>query len=415
MTGGRRSERPPGVPAEAGPVYAWFARHSFFMDGVLAAVLWSLLVLPLLWEFAALGWPDGPLHAAFYSFLVVPLAWRRRSPLPVGCLITAGYLAQVVLGLPLLPANLTVFWVIYALAAFGPRWSGVVALLLGFAGAATAILVYSIGGIELTGRGGFVQFFIYWIVIGAFLGISWLTGDLTRARRLLLTELQTRTHRLEMERKQERDLAAADERERIAREMHDIVAHSLSVMITQADGARYIAKTDAGAAERALKTIADTGRESLGEMRRLLGVLRAEDDSPTRPVPTLADVDDLVHGLRDAGLSVESVRVGQKRRALPAGAELVGYRVVQEAFTNVLKHAGPGVSVRLLRAWDARGLTIEVDDDGRGAAADETGAVGGQGIRGMRERVGLYNGSVEVGPRRGGGFRVAVHIPYGGS
>lgn len=384
---------------------------------MLAGALWVMLVLPLvtsLWRLSSV-WVFGLAYVLLYSLLVIPLAWRRTAPAISGVVIIAAHLLQLAVQAPLLPANLSVFFVVYATAAYAKRWLGIVAFLVSLVGAAAAIVVYRFVTISMVDRHGVAEFAISWIFLTALLGVAWLLGDLTRSRRLLVAELRGRAHRLEMERTQERELAAADERARIAREMHDIVAHSLSVMITQADGGRYVARTDPELAEESLKTIASTGRSSLAEMRRLLGILRADEDLLTRPVPALVDVETLIDGLRDAGVPVESVRVGQQRRDLPTGAELAGYRVVQESFTNVLKHAGPGASVRLLRSWDAHGLTIEVDDDGRGLAADDTGPVGGQGIRGMQERVGLYGGDVTAGPRRGGGFRVTVHIPYGGS
>ena len=143
--------------------------------------------------------------------------------------------------------------------------------------------------------------------------------------------LEDRARRLEVERQQERDLAAADERSHIAREMHDIVAHSLSVIITQADGARYASAQDPAIATGTLATIAETGRTSLQDMRRLLGVLRGDEIASTRPLPTLADVETLVDTVRRSGLDVQLERFGQPRRLMPAGAELTAYRAVQEA------------------------------------------------------------------------------------
>ncbi len=402
-------------PAANRPVYAWFASHVMLVDCLIAGTLWLVLVAPLISYLLDFGWPLGLAYVLLYSLLVIPLAWRRHAPTVSGVIIIVGYLIQLAVDAPLLPANMTVFGVVYALAAFGPRWLGRLAFVIALAGGAVALPRYGLISIRFDDRGGWTDFVVSWALVSAFLGISWLLGDLTRSRRLLVAELRDRAHRLEMERLQEREVAAADERARIAREMHDIVAHSLSVIITQADGGRFIARTNPVLAEETLKTVADTGRASLAEMRRLLGVLRADEGALTRPVPTLSDVDILINGLRDSGVPVEAIRVGEQRRELPAGAELAGYRVIQESFTNVLKHAGPGASVRLLRSWDARGLCIEVDDDGRGLAADETGPVGGQGIRGMGERLALYGGTLEAGPRRGGGFRVTACIPYGGN
>ena len=193
--------------------------------------------------------------------------------------------------------------------------------------------------------------------------------------------------------------------------MHDIVAHSLSVVIAQADGARYAAAQDPILAVSALGTISETGRGSLREMRRLLGVLRGDGAAPTRPLPTLDDVPALLDAVRRSGLVVAFDRGGVPRRALPAGAELTAYRIVQESLTNVLKHAGPQAAASVVERWTGRGLELDVADDGRGAAADAAPG-DGQGLRGMAERVALYDGSVDAGPLPGGGFRVRAFIPY---
>jgi signal transduction histidine kinase len=194
--------------------------------------------------------------------------------------------------------------------------------------------------------------------------------------------------------------------------MHDIVAHSLSVIITQADGARYAAAAKPELATEALATIAATGRDSLGEMRRLLGVLRSDEDAPTRPQPGLSDLDELLLGFRAARLQLSCKQLGVPRRALPTGAELTAYRIIQEALTNVMKHAGPHARASVTLTWQGRGLELNVLDDGRGAAADPPAAGGGNGLRGMIERISLYDGSLTAGPEQGGGFRVSAVIPY---
>lgn len=185
------------------------------------------------------------------------------------------------------------------------------------------------------------------------------------------------------------------------------------MIITQADGARYAAEHDAAAAPEALNTIAETGRTSLREMRRLLGVLRGEDEiASTRPLPGLNDIDELLLGFRSTGLQVEFSTTGTPRRTLPAGAELTVYRLTQEGLTNVLKHGGPRAHARLLFTWEARGLWIELTDDGRGSGANPPVGGSRNGLRGMAERVKLYDGTLEAGPRTGGGFRVTALIPY---
>jgi signal transduction histidine kinase len=205
--------------------------------------------------------------------------------------------------------------------------------------------------------------------------------------------------------------------------MHDVVAHSLSVIIAQADGGRYASATDPEAGVRALSVIAETGRAALTDMRAILGVLRngtapraadggvgpAQDaDRQLAPQPAAGDLEALVQQTREAGVAVSLVRVGTPR-TLPAGVGLTLYRICQEALTNVLKHAGPAPSVTVLLRWSDEAVQLEVTDDGRGASA--VGDGGGHGLLGMRERAAMFGGTVSAGPRPGGGFRVRVLLP----
>lgn len=209
-----------------------------------------------------------------------------------------------------------------------------------------------------------------------------------RTRRAYLRSVEERAARLELERDNEVRMAMAAERARIARELHDVVAHNVSVIVVQADGAAYAIDTDVGRARQALDTISSTGRMALAEMRRLLGVLRETDDAGAfAPQPGVAQLDDLVEQVRASGLTV-SYEVEGTRAVMSEGRQLTVYRIVQEALTNTLKHGGPrvNVSVRLRYAEDA--LEIRVEDDGRGAAASNDGR--GHGLAGMRERVAVY-------------------------
>ena len=210
----------------------------------------------------------------------------------------------------------------------------------------------------------------------------------------------------------EAELAAAAERARIAREMHDVVAHTLSVVVAQADGGRFAARTDPDAAQRTLDTIAEVSRSALTEMRALLGVLRDSDgEAAMGPQPSLDDIPALVGAMRDGGLAVSYVTTGTPR-PLPIGAGLTLYRVTQEAVTNVLKHAGPAATAFVQLTWEADAVVLTVSDDGRGAAARNDGS--GTGITGMRERVALFGGTLNAGPRAGGGFLVRARLPLGG-
>ncbi|MHA7278717.1 sensor histidine kinase [Arthrobacter sp. MDT2-2] len=389
----------------------WVRTHPGRIDVCLAAVIFVLLVLP----FAVSGVPGYGLIVVVSTALVLPLAWRRSRVMLSAGTVAGISVLQLVTGIDPVPVQFVILITLYTLAAHGPRGAGLAALGLALAGAIIGLVQYG----DMIGLGGTAPvlttvplFLILLFLVESLVLLAWTAGDLARSRRLTYQALEDRTRRLEVERQQERDIAAADERSHIAREMHDIVAHSLSVIITQADGARYASAQAPELAVQTLGTIADTGRGSLREMRRLLGVLRGDEIASTRPLPTLDDIDSLIQSVRRSGVRVAWRRGGTPRRQLPLGAELTGYRVVQESLTNVLKHAGADTTTEVVLDYGPRGLTITVDDDGRGAAADPATAGAGQGIKGMTERVRLYDGSVSAGPRTGGGYRVEAFIPY---
>ncbi|WP_062517766.1 sensor histidine kinase [Demequina gelatinilytica] len=204
-------------------------------------------------------------------------------------------------------------------------------------------------------------------------------------------------------------LAASNERARIAREMHDVVAHTLSVVVAQADGGRFAGRADPAAGLASLDTIADVSRSALAEMRALLGILRDGDGGADMgPQPSLSDIPELVASMREGGLEVSYVTTGTPR-PLPIGAGLAAYRIVQEALTNVLKHAGPHVTAFVQLRWEDDALAVAVSDDGRGAAARGDGD--GLGIAGMAERATVFGGTLTAGPRAGGGFLVRARLP----
>ncbi|GAB3546219.1 sensor histidine kinase [Arthrobacter tumbae] len=387
----------------------WLRENQGTVDRVVAGAAFVLLALPYVLL-------DSPVEFVVSTALVIPLAWRRSRTVAAASAVAAVSISQLLINQPPVAAQISVLVMVYALAAYGPRWAS-----LGGVGVAAFGMVAGVAQFGLnqyqTGVAALPLYALYIFFAVAVVLLCWAFGDLARNRRLALQALQDRARRLEIEHQQERDLAAADERSHIAREMHDIVAHSLSVMIAQADGARYAGAADPAVATSTLGTIAETGRASLREMRRLLGVLRNDDDAPTRPLPSLADVPDLIETVRQAGLDVALTQLGTPRRQLATGAELTVYRVIQEALTNVLKHAGPRASASVSLSWTGKGLEVAVDDDGRGAASDGgildgNHAHPGQGIRGMTERLKLYDGTVETGPRGGGGFEVHALIPY---
>ncbi|MET1155716.1 histidine kinase [Arthrobacter sp.] len=383
-------------------IYRWLQANTGKVDLILTLMLFAVAALPYL--------AVSPASFLLSAALVVPLAWRRTRPLASGLAIAAAALLNVAFLSEPMPAHALVLVAVYSLAAYGPRWASLGGLVLALLGGGMFVVRYMITDPLAASTAPF--YLIALVAIDAVVLVSWAFGDLVRNRRLAVRALEDRARRLEVERQHERDLAAADERSHIAREMHDIVAHSLSVIITQADGARYASAQDPAIAAGTLATIAETGRTSLQDMRRLLGVLRSDEAASTRPLPTLADVETLVDTVRRSGLDVQLEQSGEPRRLMPAGAELTAYRVVQEGLTNVLKHAGPEASAQVRLDWSARGLELQVNDDGRGAAADPATAGSQQGLTGMAERLALYDGTVEAAPRTGGGFTVHTFIPY---
>ncbi|ALE07878.1 histidine kinase [Arthrobacter sp. ERGS1:01] len=410
-------------------IYDWFRRHRFAVDFVLMAVLW--LVATPLSAVSAGGahWASLPAGLAAATALIVPVAWRRTRTVMAGSIIAVVAITQWALDIAPMPADIAVPIIVYALAAFGPRWASLGGLILALLGSIMLVtrFFYNLTSSSIADLPyGAVLILMVWVLVL----FSWTAGDLTRTKRLREQALEDRAHRLEIEAQHERQLAASDERAHIAREMHDIVAHSLSVIITQADGARYAAAASPEIAPATLATIAETGRSSLQEMRRLLGVLRGDADASMRPLPGLTDLDELLLGIRAAGLMISYDVTGGARRMLPAGAELTAYRVVQEGLTNVMKHAGPQVEAAVLLNWTARGLEVSVMDNGRGASASfattgplpvyDAGASpapdlapsAGNGLRGMAERVKLYDGTLAAGPLPGGGFGITAFIPY---
>ncbi|MFB7284586.1 sensor histidine kinase [Micrococcus luteus] len=383
--------------------------------------------------------------------MVLPWAVRRVRPVASAAVVTAAAVLHLLAGPEFSLSLLMVPLTVYNLAANAPRSVSVAGLLLGLVGGvANGVKVWLFPAQFVTPDGLTVRspaeplaMVIMAIGCGLVVLTAWAFGDVVRNRRLAVRALEDRAHRLEVQSRQERELAAADERSHIAREMHDIVAHSLQVVISQADGARYAAAAKPALAVTALETIGQTGRSALADMRQLLGVLRetgetvagvpgvTDDDarrpaavvaSPDgrgtrlppgrRPQPRLADLPALVETMRLSGLEVSLLETDTPRRALPAGGELAAYRIVQEALTNTLRHGGPDADAFATLAWTARGLDLQIDDDGCGAAADPATRGSGQGLRGAAERAALFGGTLETGPRVGAGYRVSAHLPY---
>jgi len=323
--------------------------------------------------------------------LGVLLTFRRRIPLLLLTLTFASAFAEPLVGES---GNgeffgLFVLVIVYTAAAHTDGWR------MWLAGAMTAALgaVVAATDPESLNVGAAIFF-------GMLFGVPWAVGRMVHYRRLRETQLERE--------KAEAEAAIADERSRIARELHDVVAHAISVIVLQARGGRKLLDEEPAEARQALDAIERTASQALGEMRRLLGLLRESDEElALTPQPTLARLDDLVTRVREAGLPVELTVEGQPSE-LPPGVDLSAYRIVQEALTNALKHAGPATARVTMRYGDGE-LDLEISDDGAGSG---NGDSGGQGLTGIRERVAVFGGDVEAGRQPDGGYTVRVRLPY---
>ncbi|WP_062294035.1 sensor histidine kinase [Demequina phytophila] len=382
------------------------------------AIAAALLVLALIGargagDLAAAPRDYDALGVALIVAQVAPLAWRQRYPRIVVWAILVPWIVAVGLGYPDTAAMFGIYLALYGLAAYVPRRT---ALLHG--GAVLALMIaWTVVGLVVTD-------FVSWtslIAVTLAVVVPMMIGFVDFRRRERITELELEHAR----REQAQQVVAADavraERARIARELHDVVAHEITVMTLQAEGARRLARDSDARVSEALETIAASGRTGLAEMQRMIGVLRATEqdavDTAERdralaelePMPALAALPALAQQVEDAGLPVELSVEGTAH--VPAGVELSAYRVVQEALTNAMKHAGPGAHAQVTVARSPGEVTVLVEDDGRGIISDAARQSGGHGLRGMAERVHALGGSLEYGPRRGGGFRVRAVLP----
>ena len=344
----------------------------------------------------------------------VPILVRRRYPVLTFAAVCVIGLCQVLFSTTVAMSDFAVPAALYALAAYCGRRLSVPGLGLCMVGALLAMLRWVQPAVDNNTGNTYHRPWTDWVIIYCVLCapviIGWVLGDSMRYRRAYYLDLEDKARRLERERDQQAQIGAAAERARIARELHDVVAHHVSVMVVQAEGASYALDSSPETAKRALGTIADTGRTALAEMRRLLGVLRSESRSADRaPQPGVEQLEDLLEQVRATGLTVDFTVEGVPA-PLPQGMELAAYRIVQESLTNTRKHGGPRVKATVALHYGEHELRMLVCDDGRGAGALTDGQ--GNGLVGMRERVAMYGGSVMAGPRPEGGFRVEAVLPY---
>lgn len=388
-------------------VRSFWAERPLLADCALAAAIAALSALSAATTDTLWTW-------LLVAGLTAPLALRRRAPLLAFAAMALVALVQW-LTADLLLADVALLVALYSVAAYERRRWGVVA----------AVVVMEVGALLLAvdadGDGRLLSF----LSVSAFVVAAAVLGVYLRTRREHIDALLLRAEQLERERDQQAQLAAAAERARIARELHDVVAHNLTVMIALADGARLTAGSDPAAADAAIGSVSATGREALGEMRRLLGVLHDDGAGAAslQPQPGLDQLDALVAQVRGAGLATRLVRSGTPAPLSP-GAQLTVYRLVQEALTNTLKHARSPSSAEVRLEWGADALALEVVDDGAGplppagagtsAGPGTPAAATGRGLAGMRERAAAYGATIEAGPRPRGGWSVRTRLRLDG-
>jgi signal transduction histidine kinase len=383
------------------PASAWVFDSAL---ALVAAGLATALVVPVLVS-VPVGWgvPRG-MFALGYGLVLLhtlPLAARRRFPLTVFAVCVASGLAFAALFMMPVFLGPAILVAVYSVAAYADRWVSVAGLAVAELGLAAVWLTP--GMLE---RSTFLGFM-------GVIAVAWVLGHFVGDRQLYAAQLEERTAELEQAREELARRAVTEERLRLARELHDVVAHAMSVIAVQSGVGAHVAASRPEEVGKALAAIEATSRGALTELRRLLGVLRqdSEPQAGLTPVPGLANLDSLLTEVGKAGLAVR-VRVEGAPLPLPAGVDLSAYRIVQEALTNVVKHAGPA-HAQVTIGYHDQDVTVEVTDDGGGAVAPAThGRVGtGHGLIGMRERVAAFNGHLEVGPCPGGGFRVAARLP----
>ena len=344
----------------------------------------------------------GPLALNVLAVFAVfaTFAWRRRAPLPAALAYQAAAIAMSAVLENATSVSTELFGLLavsYTIAAHARLRPA----LVGVASACATVVAVDAMADKIDAGDIFFPC--------AFVVCAWLVGRAFRARTRLARELAEKALRLEHEREFHAALATRHERGRIARELHDVVAHSMTVMVIQAGAARRVLADPARSAE-ALATVERVGREALEELRRLLGVLGDREDAVVfAPQPGLDEVEALIGRAREAGLRVE-LRVEGQPAPLPSGIDLAAYRVVQEALTNAIKHAGPA-SAHVVIRYGETDLELDVSDDGAGPRERDATSPWGHGLVGMRERVALYGGELQAGARAEGGFAIHARIP----
>ena len=383
-------------------VTAWYkSLNPWLVDAVIGTVFTVVSVVSVLdVGDARIGYRDPDALGVLLALVcAVPFYFRRHATM-VATLVSAT--GVVLLASLQYPPNAQSQMLLLAMYSLGSYESGM-RRALAFLAVEAGVGVVAIVGIPEANTANLVG-------SGAFYAAVFFFGAAMRNRRLYQEQLEQRADLLAREHEEAAARAIADERLRIAQELHDVVAHSMGVIAVQAGVGSHVIDADPAEAKRSLDAISVTSRTTLAEIRRLLGVLRADGDGAAyAPAPGLADLDRLVTDIETAGVPVEVATTGTPHD-LPPGIDLTAYRIVQEALTNVLKHAGKA-RAEVTLGYEPDALVLEVVDDGRGTNGRD--ADGGHGLLGMQERVAVYGGELQVGPRVGGGFRVSARLPLG--
>jgi signal transduction histidine kinase len=378
------------IKALWGRLREWDARHQLWTDtGIVCVLLIACFALP--GGFVA----QGRKEVLFQIALIAPLIWRRRAPLLVFLLIAAVAFVQWLTSVPL-PADVALLVALFTLAVHAPPERAALGTIVLLVGSIMASVRWIPGGNIIKS----IVFLTGLLAAALFVGVA------LRTWRSYMDSLLERTKRLEYESEQQARLAAATERSRIAREMHDVITHSVSIMVTLADGAVATVDAHPVRAKEAMADVSATGRHALTDMRHLLGVFRSEDVAADRePQPQLSGIPQLLQGVRATGLDVRFSRVGTAFD-VPPGVELTVFRIVQESLTNVLKHAQEPSTAYVTLAYDSPFLDVSISDDGKSAGVSREG----HGLAGMRERASFSGGLLTAGPCPEGGWEVTARV-----
>ncbi|MGO2024049.1 MAG: sensor histidine kinase [Brevibacterium aurantiacum] len=377
------------------------ARYAWAIDTALVMGVF-LYNLPIVFALAP-NPSTFPLPGLLVSIgLCFPYLWRRSYPLVSYAVICSACLLQLIVNEGILGANVMVLFTVFNIAT---RYKLPVSSLAAMLASACLLVAFAPAIIDYGVQFG-VQSSLILVTIAA-----WLIGVSLRVWRSYIASLKERTLQLEREKEAQARIIAAEERNRIAREIHDVVSHSLSVVVLMTEGAMTRIRDDPNGATEALTTARDTGRTAMTEMRRMVGVLRTSEASSLSPQPGVADVDTLIEASSATGIATSLTTQGDPRD-LPAGLDLCVFRIVQEGLTNARKHGGTGLSrVDVCLGYTPNDVLVDVRDDGGGRRASSS--EGGHGVVGIRERASLYSGTVEARNLPSGGFALTVRLMIG--